>query len=390
MICQRALLNALKMALDGFEEAEDWQDTIHRASLKNRWFEPQTIVQALKQWRISLDDYAVDRFLHQYSWPVLRDLEDSIADSNRKLDDGTFSISETSINNPVNPNLEFSSLNRKKLGLILAGNIPLVGLQDVINGVLAGYTLKVKRSSDDEVLIDFLISKAATYDPRWKQRIEWSEDMKGIDAAIATGSNNSSRYFEYYFRNIPHIIRKNRNSAAWVSGHESEDQLEKLGNDVFDYFGLGCRNVTHLILPPNYDLGRIFKIWDTVYLDTLVNHNKYVNNYHYHKALLLMNLDPHVDTGYVIAKENNELYAPVGMLHYSFIENFESGLDKIQQWGDAIQVLAVNDETMRKQLLDKGIACVDFGETQCTTLDDYADNIDTVSWLLSINAVKTL
>ncbi|MFM1792274.1 MAG: hypothetical protein RLZZ252_628 [Bacteroidota bacterium] len=357
MIEQLALLRALRLALDNFENNEQWQSKIHLASIKNRWFEPESIHQSLKQWQESLSDESIMEFLGNYTWNGLS-------------------------HENVSPRIPI-------LGLILAGNIPLVGLQDVINGVLCGYQLKVKRSSDDEVLITYLIEKAAAIEPLWSQRVVWSDDLKGIDAAIATGSNNSSRYFEYYFRDIPHIIRKNRNSVAIITGDESDDEILALGEDIFNYFGLGCRNVTHIILPENYDLGRIFRKWDEVYLNTIVNHNKYVNNYHYHKALLLMNLDPHVDTGYVIAKESELLYAPVGMLHFSYYQNLNQIIDKINGWDTNIQVVATNSAEIVTALGSNNISMVRLGKTQCTTLKDFADNVDTIQWLLDNRRLKT-
>lgn len=356
MIDQLAALRAIRFALENFENNDNWQSTIQLACVKNRWFEPESIYQSLKQWQESLNENSVLEFLGNYSWNSLQ--------------------AETE--------LQYIP----KLGLILAGNIPLVGLQDVINGVLCGYQLKVKRSSDDDVLITHLIEAAARFDPLWSNRVVWSDDLKGIDAAIATGSNNSSRYFEYYFRDIPYIIRKNRNSIAIVTGDESDEEILSLGDDIFSYFGLGCRNVTHVILPENYDLGRIFRKWDEVYLNTIVNHNKYVNNYHYHKALLLMNLDPHVDTGYVIAKESEELYAPVGMLHYSFYQNIDQIINKINYWNTNIQVVATNWSEIEKRLNTMNISVVQLGKTQCTTLNDFADNVDTVQWLLNNRRLK--
>ena len=356
MEIQLSLLKALRKALEDFENDEEWTSIIQLASIKNRWFEPEGISQSLNQWRSSLEDEALHSFLINYQWP---------------------NQSETK-----------SAQNSPVLGLILAGNIPLVGLHDVVNGVLCGYKLKVKRSSDDEVLISFLIDRAAEFEPLWKQKIQWSDELKAIDAAIATGSNNSSRYFDYYFRNIPHIIRKNRNSVAVITGNETQGEIEALGNDVFDYFGLGCRNVTHILLPDGYDLANIFSVWDPIYLNSIVHHNKYINNYHYHKSLLLMNLDPHVDTGYVIAKESSELYAPVGMLHYSFSEDIKQATNTIKTWGDTIQVVVTNSLELTKELRSNNLLTVGFGETQCTTLRDFADNIDTVQWLLSNNSAK--
>lgn len=361
---QKRALQALSQALNGIEGDESWEYAMEKAYFQNRWFEKDEVLRSLHQWKDSLSDENIQNFLSRYPWHSIPHIQALTAHAEMP----TGSADESDL--PV-------------LGLILAGNIPLVGLQDVINGVLCGYVVKAKRSSDDEVLISHLLDKAAQFNPIWSTRVIWSDDLKNIHAAIATGSNNSSKHFEYYFRNIPHIIRKNRNSVIWVSGDETEAQILAFGHDVFDYFGLGCRNVTSLLLPKGYNISTIFHVWDK-HFQELIHHNKYANNYNYHKALLLMNLDPHIDTGYVIAKENPQIYAPVGMLHYQYFEKESAVVDFLLANKENIQVVVSNQESRANQLDNLGISTVFPGDTQCTTLTDFADNIDTIDWLLKL------
>ena len=209
-------------------------------------------------------------------------------------------------------------------------------------------------------------------DSVWSERLVFVEQLKAMDVAIATGSNNSARYFSAYFKHIPHIIRNHRNSLAVLSGQETTEDFIALGKDVFDYYGLGCRNVTHLLLPQNYDFMPLFQCWDIHYAD-IQHHNKYINNYQYHRAMLLMNLDPHIDTGYVIAKEKPELYAPVGMLNYSFYSEMSEIPQRIEAWKDQLQCVVSKID---------GIGALPLGQSQCTMLSDYADGVDTAQWLL--------
>lgn len=334
MIWQKNALQALHNALQDFEGNTEWESTMLNAYHHNRWFEQAQVKQSLAQWRTSIEETSSDVWLSSYNWSLDK--------------------------------------HNKKLGVIMAGNIPLVGLHDVIVGVLAGFKVLAKASSDDNILPKYLLKKASELDPIWSEQVEFVDQLKGLDAAIATGSNNSARYFSAYFKHIPHIIRNNRNSMAVLSGTETDEDFIALGRDVFDYFGLGCRNVTHLMAPAGYDFTSMFQCWD-IHYDAIRNHNKYANNYEYHRALLLMNLDPHIDTGYVIAKEKPELYAPVGMLNYSFYTRIDEVNAQIEQWKNDLQCVVSN--------LDS-IDAMAFGQSQCTQLSDYADGIDTTAWLL--------
>jgi hypothetical protein len=254
----------------------------------------------------------------------------------------------------------------------MAGNVPLVGFHDVIVGVISGFYVFAKTSSDDTLLPKMWLAEASKIDPIWAERAEVVEQLRNLDVAIATGSNNTAKYFASFFKSIPHLIRNNRNSVAVLTGEEITEDFIALGHDVFDYFGLGCRNVTHLMLPLGYDFTPLFQCWDE-HFDWIRNHNKYANNYEYHRALLLMNLDPHIDTGYLIAKEKPELYAPVGMLNYSFYDSVDGVAQKLVEWGDSLQC------TVSHLPL---INAMNFGSTQCTQLYDFADGVDTLQWLI--------
>ncbi|MBM3939036.1 MAG: hypothetical protein FJ333_10365, partial [Sphingomonadales bacterium] len=269
MVWQEKALIALRDAMIWLETNEEASPIIQQAYHQNRWFEEAQVKNALHQWVLSLSDDAIDQWLQQYNWP--------------------------------------SAVHNTHLGVIMAGNIPLVGLHDILVGVLSGCSVSAKLSSDDSVLPKQLLLKAATLDSVWSERVVFVEQLKQLDLAIATGSNNSARYFSAYFKHIPHIIRNHRNSMAVLTGQESTEDFIALGRDVFDYYGLGCRNVTHLLVPEQYDFTPMFQCWDAHCAD-IQHHNKYINNYQYHRAMLLMNLDPHIDTGYVIAKEKEELY----------------------------------------------------------------------------------
>jgi hypothetical protein len=194
--------------------------------------------------------------------------------------------------------------------------------------------------------------------------------MKGMDAMIATGSNNSSRYFEQYFGQLPHIIRKSRTSVAILSGEESDDELRKLADDIFSYYGLGCRNVSKMYVPRGFDLNRFFNAvfpWSDI-----IHHHKYANNYDYNKAVWLLNNEQLLDNGFLLLKEDQALAAPTGTLFYEYYDNADTLRQKVQERKDEIQCLVSR-------------ADIPFGKAQCPQLHDYADGIDTLNFLLGLN-----
>lgn len=254
----------------------------------------------------------------------------------------------------------------KRVGLILAGNIPLVGFHDVLSVVFSGNNAKIKMSSSDDKLIPLLLAILYTLQPELKEQIELVEKLSDVDAVIATGSDNTARYFEKYFGHLPNIIRKNRTSVAIIDGSESKEELEALGNDVFSYFGMGCRNVSHLVLPKDYDLDQLFGAF--IKYGDIIHHHKYGNNYDYYRAIYLMNQETITENGFVLTRETEDLFAPVAMLHYHFYEDLKEIESYLKQHEDKIQVVIGKNYTP-------------FGTAQAPRLEDYADNIDTMAFL---------
>lgn len=262
-------------------------------------------------------------------------------------------------------------LKEQKAGIIMAGNIPFVGLHDLLAVLAKGLKVTIKLSSNDEVLMNFAIKKLIEFSPELAMRIETEGKLKNIDYLIATGSNNSARYFEYYFKDVPALIRKNRTSVAVLSGQEDEAALKRLADDIYTYYGLGCRNVSHLILPRGFELRPLYEAYD-VYMDH-VNHHKYYNNYMYHKSILLMNLDKHYDNGFMLFQEKQGAHAPIATLNYHYYDH----LDEVHQYLDAHkdQWQCVSSDMPE---LTQAIA---LGSTQKPGLSDYADNINLLEFL---------
>ena len=260
----------------------------------------------------------------------------------------------------------------KCLGIICAGNIPMVGFHDLLCAFVLNVKTKVKLSSKDEILMKFLILKLQELDITWE--VEIVERLVDFDAVIATGSDNSNRYFEQYFKKVPSILRRNRNSIAVLDGSETKEDLDLLAKDVLDYFGLGCRNVSKIFVPKGYDITLLFPHFD-LYQD-YVNHNLYKDNYDYNRTLLLMNLDEHLANDFIIVKEDDSLYSRLATVHYSFYEKAEEVQDYIIEHNEQIQLVASKDSELW--------ANVPFGASQSPTLKDYADNIDTIDFLLSL------
>lgn len=320
----------------GNENNIELQHTIAQAYNKNRWFDENHTKMAIQYWSKQLTTEKLNQW----------------ADKEGITDNTT----------------------PKNIGIIAAGNIPLVGLHDVLSVLLTGNTAKVKLSSDDEVLMKFFVNELIKANPLLGNAIEVVEKIESIDAVIATGSNNTARYFEYYFGKYPHIIRKNRNSIAVLTGNESPETIKKIGSDILSYFGKGCRNITQLWLPKTYDLVSFLdNLQDNI---EIVNHNKYANNYHYHKAILLMNKDVHLDTGYMLLKEDRKIYSPIGMINYTYYDNMAEVKEFLAQNAENIQCIVSESDS-----LPEAIAA---GETQNPSLWDYADGVNTVAFLKNL------
>lgn len=266
--------------------------------------------------------------------------------------------------------------NPKTVAIIMAGNIPLVGFHDLLSVLITGNIALVKPSSDDTKIMQWVIAKIIEINPEMANFIRFAEDgqLKNFDAVIATGSNNSHRYFEYYFKNKPNILRKNRNSLAILTGNETPEELDLLADDVFMYFGMGCRNVSKLLLPHGFDLEPIFLAFER-YKD-VINHNKYANNYTYHKALFLMNQDLHLDNGFLIVKQDNSLSSPLSVLMFQFYETQSDIQNYFESQTNQIQCVVGSD---------RSLGYIPFGKSQQPELWDYADGVDTIAFLNSIN-----
>jgi hypothetical protein len=255
-----------------------------------------------------------------------------------------------------------------KIGVIMAGNIPLVGFHDFLTVLITGNKLIAKSSSKDNELIMFVSELLCSINPEFRRNITFTESaITGFDAVIATGSDNSSRYFEYYFSKYPNIIRKNRNSIAILSGKETDSELEALGTDIFSYFGLGCRNVSKLYIPSNYELKVLTDHWEK--FGDVINNSKYANNYDFNKAVYIVNREAFYDTGHLLLRQDSKISSPVSVLYYEFYDSQE----------------AVKQQT---ELLREKIQCIvgegyfPFGSAQSPHLWDYADGIDTIEFLL--------
>ena len=253
------------------------------------------------------------------------------------------------------------------VAVIMAGNIPLVGFHDFLSVLISGHKILAKLSSDDKYLLPSLAAFLGVFEPGVKDRIQFSEGkISDFDAVIATGSNSSTTYFEQYFSKSPHIFRSNRTSIAVITGQESKEEIEILARDIFDYYGRGCRNVSHLILPNGYDINRVFE--GIVGMGDIINNKKYGNNYDYNKAVHLLNQEPLLDNNFVLLKESKELFSPLGMLHYHFYNNN----DELKAY------LNINENQVQCIV---GRDYLPFGSSQQPGLSDYADGVDTLKWL---------
>jgi hypothetical protein len=263
----------------------------------------------------------------------------------------------------------------KTVGLVMAGNLPLVGFHDLLCVFAAGQKAKIKLSDKDKFLLPYLLKLMGDINPAATNYFEFVEKLAGFDAVIATGSNNSARYFESYFGKYPHIIRKNRNSVAVLDGSESEDDLLALGKDVFRYFGMGCRNVSKLYVPQGYDFQLLMERLHE-YRDIIL-HDKYKNNFDYQLAILILNRAPHLNNGCVILVEQEAIPSGVALLHYSFYKDKKEVEKELRERSEEIQCVVAKPGWL---------ACpvVPFGKTQSPGLEDYADGVDVMAFLKEI------
>jgi hypothetical protein len=261
----------------------------------------------------------------------------------------------------------------KTVAVVMAGNIPLVGFHDFLSVLISGHAVQLKLSSKDSKLINYIIKHLVWLEPAFEKLITIQDGrIENFDAVIATGSDNSSRYFNYYFKKYPHIIRQNRTSCAILTGNETVEQLQHLGVDIFSYFGLGCRNISKIFIPKEYDLTMLLPHWEK--FNTIINHHKYCNNYDYQKSILLVNRIPFLDNGFLILQETEKLVSPISVLYYERYTSHDDLMNILKNHEQKTQCIVGNVEPAK----------VDFGNAQFPELWDYADQIDTLAFLAKL------
>lgn len=309
---------------------EAFESLAESAAMENPWFTKPNVKTALKGIGLFLEPEALTRWVSTYK------LENRVP---------------------------------KTVALVLAGNIPLVGFHDFLCVLISGNRAQIKLSSKDSKLIKYLIKHLVWLEPAFEQYITVKDKLEDFDAIIATGSDNSARYFESYFGKYPNIIRKNRTSCAILTGNETEADIENLGADIFSYFGLGCRNVSKIYVPEGYDLTKLLSRWNS--FSDVIHHHKYCNNYDYQKSILLVNKMPFLDNGFILFQENEKLVSPISVLYYEYYASADALKNKLTTESEKLQCLVGNSP----------LANVSFGQTQSPSLGDYADQVDTLKFL---------
>jgi hypothetical protein len=262
----------------------------------------------------------------------------------------------------------------RSVGVVMAGNIPLVGFHDLLCVVLSGHYLLAKPSSDDKFLMHWIVDELTRLEPRMTERITFVERLNAADAFIATGSDNTGRYFEYYFRNKPNLIRRNRTSLGILTGQETPAELAALGADIFQYYGLGCRNVSKLLVPKDYRFDALLdnlQPWERV-----LEQNRYQNNYDYNKSILLVNRVPHFDNGFVLLTESAQLVSPISVVHYGTYIDEADLSHQLAQVANQTQCLVSAGGQFPNSFA--------FGQAQCPSVSDYADGVDTMAFLTAL------
>jgi len=317
------------------QRPEDMIQIIQFAQHKNPWYTPQNVERAIHAIAANLTTEKLTQWLAPY------------------------------------PDLS----STKTVGLILAGNIPLVGFHDILCVLISGFKAKIKISSDDAGLTTYVLNLLKQIEPSFLDAFDIVEKLKDFDLVIATGSNNTSRYFDYYFGTKPHIIRRNRNSIAVIGGQESPGQLNALGHDIFDYFGLGCRSVSKLFIPKDYPIAQFFE--GIAAFNTITEHFKYNNNYDYNKSIYLINGDKHFDNGFLLLKEDERTASPLAVVYYQTYETQAEVENKLKQEYENIQCI------VSEISLNVESPVFPFGESQCPALNDFADGVNTLDFLFA-------
>lgn len=315
---------------------EKFEQLIQLSQSHNGWYTPEQVYFSIQSWAKVLTQENLDQWTSSY---------------------------------------DFTTTESKTIALILAGNIPLVGFHDFISVLVSGHNVLVKTSSDDQHLLPFLAKYLITVEPQLANKINFVEGkLEGFDAVIATGSNNTARYFEFYFKDKPSIIRKNRNSVAVLNGQETKEQLIALGEDIFRYFGLGCRNVSKLFVPKGYSFDAFFEaIFE---YQEVIHYEKYANNYDYNKAVFLMSNYKLLDNGFLTLKEDSSHASPISSVFYEYYDSLTEIEKRLESEAETIQCIVSNNLVQNS---------IPFGQTQLPQLWDYADHVDTISFSLTIN-----
>lgn len=318
----------------------DFEELIHRSKIHNPWFTEQNVRNAIAALSNSLTESQLLDWISNYV-----------------------------------SNLNTNGVS-KKVAVIMAGNVPLVGFNDFLCVLISGNKFIGKLSSDDKLLLPFIAKVLFKIEPAFEGLIEFTEgQLKSMDAVIATGSNNSARYFEYYFGKYPHIIRKNRNSIAVLNGKETTTELKELSHDIFNYFGLGCRNVSKLFVPKNYSFNTFYE--SIFEYQHVVSNNKYANNYEYNRTLYLMNSDSSLlDNNFLLLKQDVSYSSPIGVLFYEYYENVNDLIRRLEADKEQIQCIVSTMPEIKN--------AIPFGQAQCPTLNDYADGVDTMKFLIDL------
>ncbi|GAB3759937.1 acyl-CoA reductase [Spirosoma pomorum] len=334
---------ALGDYLRSVDTRPELEEIAHRAYLKNNWFTPENVLRALQA--IATEFLTADKLA---TW--------------------------TQAYSPAEP------AHPKTIGVVMAGNIPAVGFHDMLCVLMSGHKLLAKLSAQDFVLIHFLIQKLKEINPSFEPLIEEAERLNKADAYIATGSNNTARYFDYYFGKKPHIIRRNRTSVGILLGEEDEHAFTSLGHDISDYYGLGCRNVSTILVPEEYDFTPLLRTLEPN-VSTYLNNHKYQNNYDYNKSIYLINAVPHYDNGYLLLTESDGLVSPISVLYYQTYKTQEDAAIWLAERADRIQIVASAKSSSGQGWYP---GSVPFGQTQFPGLSDYADGVDTMAFLTKV------
>lgn len=314
------------------DELSQWK---REAEIHNKWFTNENVQKALEGVIFILKKENIEHWLKPYTLPVS---------------------------------------SPKKIGVVMAGNIPMVGFHDMLSVLLSGHILVAKLSSDDSVLLKKIAALLISIEPEMQNRIIFADRLTGIDAVIATGSDNTAKHFEYYFSKIPNIIRRNRVSVAVLTGNETKEELALLGSDMLQYFGLGCRNVSKIYIPKEMTLNQIFEAIEP--WRYIIDFQKYANNYEYNRSVFLLKSILHLDNGFLIAIESEELVSAIAVFYYEKYSTLDEVKEKLEAQKEKIQCVVAKEGVIQ--------GSVPFGAAQCPYPWEYADGVDTLKFLLKL------